>query len=99
MAHECARISLLGGLSLSGSVELSAGAPKGLRNCGKIEIKAPMTDYKKLCLMLSSIVTPCQAFIKFLPQAPYNFHTSFSCPCLDRDMFFPGTSFLKPELL
>lgn len=50
--------------------------------------------------MLSSIVTPCQAFIKFLPEeAPYNFHTSFSCPCLDHDMFLPGTSFLKPECL
>ena len=76
------------------------GAFKGLQNYGKIKTKAPVTDYKKLCFMLSSIVTPCQAFIKFLPEeAPYNFHTSFSCPCLDHDMFLPGTSFLKPECL
>lgn len=66
----------------------------------KDQNKASVTNYKKLCLTLSSIVTPCQAFIKFLPEeAPYNFHTSFSCPCLDHNMFLPGTSFLKTECL
>lgn len=63
------------------------------------QIKARVTDYKELCLVLSSIVTPCQAFIKFLPEeAPYNFHASFSCPCLDHDMFLLGKFFSNQSL-
>ena len=63
------------------------------------QIKAWVTDYKELCLVLSSIVTPCQAFIKFLPEeAPYNFHASFSCPCLDHDMVLLGKSFSNQSL-
>lgn len=72
------------GLILSNRLCLSPGAPKGLQNHGKTKIKAPVTDYKELCLILSSIVILCQAFIKFLPEeAPYNFLTSFFCPCFD----------------
>lgn len=82
LTNALSRVSLF-----SDSVDLSIGAPQSLQNDGKIKIKTPVTHCKGLCLMLSSIVTPCQTSITFLPdEALYNFHPSFSCPCLDHDV-------------